>query len=112
MSLEAEAKALIREQIAALPQQACVTSSFQAEDIVVLHMVKELLPDAPVIFLDTGYHFAETYEYRDRMTREWNLSLINVIPELTVADQESKFGILIQTAPDRCCGMRTVGPLF
>ncbi len=68
--------------------------------------------NVPVIFLDTGYHFAETYEYRDRLAREWNLNLVNVLPELTVVEQESQFGILNQTAPDRCCGMRKVGPLF
>ncbi|MGC2401654.1 MAG: phosphoadenylyl-sulfate reductase [Acidobacteriaceae bacterium] len=113
MSREAEARGLIHQQIAAFrPEDACVTSSFQAEDMVVLQMVREDLPNVPVIFLDTGYHFAETYEYRDRLAREWNLNLVNVLPELTVAEQESQFGILNQTAPDRCCGMRKVGPLF
>ena len=51
--------------------EVCVTSSFQAEDMVVVHMVREVFGNVPVIFLDTGYHFAETYEYRDRLTREW-----------------------------------------
>ena len=80
--------------------------------MVVVHLVREVIGDVPVIFLDTGYHFAETYEYRDRLTQEWNLNLVNVLPALTVAEQESQFGILNQTAPDRCCGMRKVGPLF
>jgi phosphoadenosine phosphosulfate reductase len=93
-------------------EDVCVTSSFQAEDMVVVHMVRQVLHAVPVIFLDTGYHFAETYEYRDRLAREWGLNLVNVLPQLTVAEQESKFGILNQTAPDRCCGMRKVGPLF
>ena len=65
-----------------------------------------------MIFLDTGYHFAETYAYRDRLAEEWDLNLVNVLPALTVAEQESQFGILNQTAPDRCCAMRKVGPLF
>jgi phosphoadenosine phosphosulfate reductase len=90
----------------------CVTSSFQAEDVVVLHMVKEILPSVSVIFLDTGYHFAETYEYRDRIAREWSLNLINLLPESTVEQQESAFGILYQTDPSRCCGIRKVKPLF
>jgi phosphoadenosine phosphosulfate reductase len=113
VSFEAEARSLIEGQIEAFRHgDACVTSSFQAEDMVVVHMVREHLPNVPVIFLDTGYHFAETYEYRDRLTREWRLNLVNVLPELTVAEQESQFGILNQSAPDRCCGMRKVGPLF
>lgn len=90
----------------------CMTSSFQAEGVVVLHMVREFLPDVPVIFLDTGYHFPETLAYRDRIAAAWGLNLINVVPERTVAEQESLFGILNQTAPDRCCSMRKVEPLF
>ena len=93
-------------------RNVCVTSSFQAEDMVVVHMVRQIVPRVPVIFLETGYHFPETIEYRDRMAAEWNLNLINVEPELTVVQQESQFGILNQTAPDRCCGMRKVEPLF
>jgi phosphoadenosine phosphosulfate reductase len=93
-------------------QRACVTSSFQAEDVVVLHMALQLRPDVPVLFLETGYHFPETLVYRDRIAAEWDLNLVNVEPEITVAEQESRFGILNQTAPDRCCGLRKVEPLF
>jgi phosphoadenosine phosphosulfate reductase len=93
-------------------QNACVTSSFQAEDVAVLHMVRAILPRIPVLFLETGYHFPETLAYRDRIAAEWDLNLINVLPERTVAEQESAFGILYQSAPDRCCGMRKVEPLF
>ena len=50
----------------------------------------ELDPQIPVLFLDTGYHFAETYAYRDRIAREWNLNLINLLPEKTVAEQEAE----------------------
>jgi phosphoadenosine phosphosulfate reductase len=109
----AAARNLVTTQIAAVPAEGvCVTSSFQAEDMVVVHLVREVIGKVPVIFLDTGYHFAETYEYRDQITRDWGLNLVNVLPQLTVAEQESQFGILNQTAPDRCCGMRKVGPLF
>jgi phosphoadenosine phosphosulfate reductase len=116
MSLQEQiiaARTLVNQQIAAaIKEDICVTSSFQAEDMVVVHLVREAISDVPVIFLDTGYHFSETYEYRDRLAQEWNLNLVNVLPALTVAEQESQFGILNQTAPDRCCGMRKVGPLF
>jgi phosphoadenosine phosphosulfate reductase len=108
----AAARSLVNGQIAAYKSEICVTSSFQAEDMVVVQMVREVIGNVPVIFLDTGYHFAETYVYRDRLAREWNLNLVNVLPSLTVAEQESQFGILNQTAPDRCCGLRKVGPLF
>jgi phosphoadenosine phosphosulfate reductase len=90
----------------------CLTCSFQAEDMVALHLVRELLPDVPVLFLETGYHFAEVYEYRDAMADRYRLNLVNVIPEHTVAEQESQFGLLYQTQPDQCCKFRKVGPLF
>jgi phosphoadenosine phosphosulfate reductase len=105
-------RVLVREHVDGMPENICVTSSFQAEDMVVVHLVRELVPAVPVVFLDTGYHFAETYEYRDRMARAWNLNLINLLPEQTVAEQEAQFGILHQTDPSRCCGLRKVGPLF
>jgi phosphoadenosine phosphosulfate reductase len=108
----AAVRSLVREQIEGAVGEICVTSSFQAEDVVIVHLVKELLPTVPVVFLDTGYHFAETYEYRDRIARDWNLNLVNVLPEQTVAEQEAQFGILNQTDPSRCCGFRKVGPLF
>jgi phosphoadenosine phosphosulfate reductase len=69
-------------------------------------------PDIPVLFLETGYHFAETYAYRDQLTERLHLNLVNLASRQTVAEQESQFGILNQTAPDRCCGMRKVEPLF
>jgi phosphoadenosine phosphosulfate reductase len=108
----ATAQALITEEIAKHPRDLVLTNSFQAEDMVVLHIARQLVPDLPVVFLDTGYHFAEIYEYRDRLAREWKLNLINVLPEITVAEQESQFGILNQTDAGRCCGIRKVKPLF
>lgn len=92
--------------------RACVTCSFQAEDMAVLHLVRERIPDVPVLFLETGYHFAEVYAYRDEMTAKYGLNLVNVMPLETVAHQEQQFGKLYQTQPDQCCKLRKVGPLF
>ncbi len=94
------------------PGIACVTCSFQAEDMAVLHLVREHRPDIPVLFLETGYHFKEVYEYRDEMTARYGLKLVNVMPLETVAQQEEKFGKLYQSQPDQCCKLRKVGPLF
>jgi phosphoadenosine phosphosulfate reductase len=106
------ARQLIAEQLASVDGDVVVTNSFQAEDMVLLYMVRQTLPCVPVLFLDTGYHFAEVYAYRDRMAREWAMNLTSLLPELTVAEQESQFGILNQTDPSRCCGLRKVKPLF
>src|SRR5438046_3954183 len=91
--------------------RACLTSSFQAEDMAVAHLLRRRIPDVPVVFLETGYHFAATYEYRDRMTKEWSLNLVNAMPQQTVAEQESAFGILHVSDPTRCCQLRKVEPL-
>src|SRR4029077_12191649 len=76
------------------PSLACLTCSFQAEDIIVLNLLRKRIPKIPVLFLETGYHFAETYQFRDQIAREWDLNLVNVVPKKTVAQQESEFGIL------------------
>jgi phosphoadenosine phosphosulfate reductase len=91
--------------------RVCLTSSFQAEDMAVLHLLRQRIPDVPVLFLDTGYHFPQTYEYRDRMAKEWSLHLVNVLPRQTVPEQESAFGILYRSDPTRCCQLRKVEPL-
>jgi len=90
----------------------CLTCSFQAEDIIVLHMLRKHLPEIPVLFLETGYHFAATYEFRDRLAREWQLNLVNVVPRRTVAEQESELGTLYREEPTKCCQLRKVEPLM
>ncbi|MFX7071534.1 phosphoadenosine phosphosulfate reductase family protein, partial [Acinetobacter baumannii] len=60
------AKELVQEALAQ-SQNPCFTCSFQAGDVVVLHLLLEAKPEIPVLFLDTGYHFPEVYAYRDEM---------------------------------------------
>lgn len=102
---------VVRQQLAAAGP-ACITCSFQAEDMVVLHMAHSIEPRIPVLFLETGYHFAETYAYRDRYVREWDLRLVNLSAAQSVAEQEAQFGILNQSNPTQCCQLRKVEPLF
>ncbi len=83
----------------------CVTASFQADCVVLLHMLRAVRPDIPVLFLDTVHHFAETYEYRDRLANEWHLNL------LTLRAEEPAKG-LWQQSTDACCARHKVGPLF
>lgn len=115
-SLDVSTKAdKARDAIAAALREstsACITCSFQAEDLAVLHLVRELLPDVPVLFLETGYHFAEVYRYRDNIAARYKLNLVNVQPRRTVAEQEQEFGVLYRSRPDQCCKLRKVEPLF
>jgi len=112
--LESLAPEQALETVLTLNQNAqyCLTSSFQAEDMVTTHLLKQRIPNLPVLFLDTGYHFPQTYEYRDRMAGQWALNLVNVIPAQSVTEQESQFGILYRSEPTRCCQLRKVEPLL
>jgi phosphoadenosine phosphosulfate reductase len=83
----------------------CITCSFQAEDVVMLHLLREIQPDIPVLFLDTVHHFAQTYAYRDELAALWTLNLIN----LQAAEPSPG---LWQTSTDACCGRHKVEPLF
>jgi phosphoadenosine phosphosulfate reductase len=107
-----DASALIRRTLSENAYPACITSSFQTECMALLDLVIERQPNIPVLFLDTGYHFPETYVYRDQMTERMHLNLVNLASKMPVEEQESRFGILNRTAPDRCCGIRKVEPLF
>ncbi|MGA3371045.1 MAG: phosphoadenylyl-sulfate reductase [Terracidiphilus sp.] len=93
-------------------EDVCLTCSFQAEDVLLAKLAIELDAKIPILFLDTGYHFAETYAYRDRIASEWQLNLINLLPAQTVSEQEAEHGILYRSAPDECCRLRKVEPLF
>jgi phosphoadenosine phosphosulfate reductase len=117
-SLLTDAKALSAEELVAeivresRGADVCLTSSFQTEDMVVLHMLRQHLPDVPVIFLETGYHFKALLEYRDRIVREWGLNLVNALPKTTLEEHEREFGLLHIVEPAKCCQIRKVEPLM
>ncbi|HEX5434408.1 MAG TPA: phosphoadenylyl-sulfate reductase, partial [Candidatus Angelobacter sp.] len=92
--------------------RSCITCSFQAEGMIVVDLLRRRIPRIPVLFLDTGYHFAETYAYRDRMSAAWELNLINLAPATSVAEQEKELGLLYLADPTRCCQIRKVAPLM
>ena len=87
-------------------QAPCITSSFQAECVVLTHMLRTERPDVPVLFLDTFHHFAETLTYRDAITKLWGLNLINLRAEVP------HVGLWKAESTDACCARHKVGPLF
>jgi phosphoadenosine phosphosulfate reductase len=109
LTAEQLAEQIVREAAGA---PICLTSSFQTEDMVALHMLRRHLPDVPVIFLETGYHFKEVIAYRDRMAAEWKLNLINAMPKTTLEEHEKQHGLLYIVQPTECCAIRKVEPLM
>ena len=99
-----DARALIAGQLSAA-SAPCVTSSFQADCVVLLHMLRAVRPDIPVLFLDTVHHFEETYAYRDEIAARWDLNLV------TLRADEPAPG-LWQQSTEACCARHKVGPLF
>jgi phosphoadenosine phosphosulfate reductase len=87
-----------------------ITSSMA--DGLLAHLASTAVPGIHVIFLDTGYHFAETIGTRDWITGVLPITLVNVLPEQTVAQQDAEFGPrLFERDPDLCCSLRKVQPL-
>jgi phosphoadenosine phosphosulfate reductase len=76
------------------------------------HMVAAVAPEIPVVFLDTGYHFAETLETRDRLVERTGVTLINLTAPMSIEEQDTRFGPeLNKRDPDRCCYIRKVRPM-
>jgi phosphoadenosine phosphosulfate reductase len=89
-----------------------LASSFGAEDVVLIDMLQNLAPTIPVFYLDTDKHFTETYATRDKLQERYGTSFIQVLPELTLAEQAEKHGDkLWEREPNLCCQIRKVEPL-
>jgi phosphoadenosine phosphosulfate reductase len=81
-------------------------------DAVLPHVVSRFAPGVDVLFLETGYHFSDTLVTRDIVAEDLPITLVNVMPELTVAEQDEKYGArLYERDPALCCQMRKVEPL-
>ncbi|HTQ08316.1 MAG TPA: phosphoadenylyl-sulfate reductase [Polyangiaceae bacterium] len=71
-----------------------LSSSFGAESAVMLHLANKVIPGIPVVFLDTGYLFPETYAFAEELTERLKLNLRVYNPKLTAARQEALYGKL------------------
>jgi phosphoadenosine phosphosulfate reductase len=82
------------------------------QDAVLVAMAAKVRPGVDVLFLDTGYHFAETIGTRDAVEAVYGVNVVNVTPEKTVAEQDQLLGKdLFASDAAACCRMRKVEPL-
>ena len=90
-----------------------VATSFQSSGLVILHMMQDIRPDVPVLFLDTGFHFPETLEFRERIVELWDLKLTDLRGEHGSAEGQAKIHgpALYEREPDKCCFINKVRPL-
>ena len=82
------------------------------QDAVLVDLAAKVRPGVDVLFLDTGYHFVETIGTRDAVEAIYDINVVNVTPENSVAKQDELFGKdLFAREPNECCRMRKVEPL-
>lgn len=83
-----------------------------AGDTVLPHLVSRVVPGVDVLFLQTGYHFAETIGTRDALAAVIEANVIDVLPVQTVAEQDAEYGPrLYERNPTLCCQLRKVDPI-
>lgn len=106
----APAEHIIEWAFATFGERFCITSSMG--DAVVAHLAAKVAPGIDVVFLDTGYHFAETIGTRDAVAATMDVNVITIEPKQTVAEQDAEHGPeLFKRDPDLCCALRKVEPL-
>ena len=90
--------------VATFPKRVALTVSFGGGGVVLAHLLSRIDRTVPVIFLDTGFHFPETYAFKQQFAERYGLNLVELQP---LTDP----GPLYATDPDRCCAIRKVEPL-
>ncbi|ANS75967.1 phosphoadenosine phosphosulfate reductase [Paenibacillus yonginensis] len=86
--------------------------SFGAEDVVLVDMLQKISPKTDIFYLDTDYHFKETYLTRDTLAEKYEIDFVRVSPLLTPEEQAELHGAeLWNSDPTACCNIRKVEPL-
>jgi phosphoadenosine phosphosulfate reductase len=90
-----------------------IASAFQAEGTCVMHMASLIRPDVPVLFLETGFHFAETLAFKEQLADELGLNVVDLVGDYTVESQTARYGArLYERDPTLCCEINKVRPMF
>jgi phosphoadenosine phosphosulfate reductase len=93
--------------------RVALASAFQAEGTATMHMATQIRPDVPILFLETGYQFAETLAFKEQMTERLGLNVVDLYGEYTVERQTAAFGArLYERDPEKCCDLNKVQPMF
>jgi phosphoadenosine phosphosulfate reductase len=94
-------------------ERVAVASAFQAEGTCVMHMASLVRPDVEVLFLETGFHFAETLAFKEQMAERLGVVVTDLVGPYTVEQQALELGErLYETDPGRCCEINKVRPMF
>jgi len=93
-------------------QNIAMSSSFQTQSVPLLHMASRIIPNLPIFFIDTGYHFWETLMFREQIAQDWSLNIIdlNRDPRWDVYARQ-RIRTLPLEDPDLCCYIHKVHPM-
>lgn len=109
----ASAEQILGWATATFPEDIILTCSFQHDGVVLAHMLRSIKPDIPVVFINTGFHFKETLEYRDHIVKLLDLNLVEVGRKITWEEFQARYGAdLYRHNPDLCCQINKVEPLL
>jgi len=104
--LHRDAAALLAFVARAYRGRVALSASFGGGGVVLAHMLREIDPDVPVLFLDTGFHFPETLEFKRRFAQRYDLRVVDLVSKREATPPE-----LYRTNPDECCRVRKVEPM-
>jgi phosphoadenosine phosphosulfate reductase len=94
-------------------ERIAIASAFQAEGTIVMHLATQIRPDIPILFLETGYQFAETLAFKEQLAERLGLHVVDLVGEHTVAGQAAALGPrLYERDAELCCELNKVQPMF
>src|SRR4026207_735060 len=94
-------------------EHIAIASAFQTEGTVVIHMATQIQPDVPILFLETGFQFAETLAFKEQLTEKLGLNVVDLVGEHSNDRQEAACGArLVERHPEMCCEINKVRPMF
>ena len=110
-ALEEATKAQVAWADRVFRHRLIVSTSFGIQSAVILHLVSRMIPEIPIVFVDTGYLVPETYRYADELTTLLGLNVKRYVGAVSPADMEAKHGKLWETDLDEYHRIRKVEPM-
>jgi len=109
----ASAEDILRWAVTHFGAKLCMSTSFQLGGMVLIDMLSKIDRSIPVLFVDTGFHFKETLDFRDQVLERYKINLITLKPVMERSDFERFFGdaTLFERNPTECCRINKIEPM-
>ena len=105
-------KEILQWACSAFGKNIIATSSFQSQSVPLLHLISQICPDLPVVFIDTGFHFPETLAFKNDLKARFSLNILTARPAIDKKELMRRYGAEpYRTRTDDCCRVNKVAPL-